>query len=155
MGRADLAERIDTGEHRMDSIEQRLDASYALLSTQIQQSRRENDDAHLAMRTEFSEGIPALRGELTAMRTDVAGELEAVRTEFSEGKSALRGEIMAVRTDVAEQFSATQAVTQSRFEKLETALVDGFRDTRRFMMILHEEVLSRIALLGEDRPSSS
>jgi len=137
MRRADLAERIDTVEHRMDSIEQRLDASYALLSTQILQSRRENDDAHLAMRTEFSEGISALRGEFTAMRTDVAGEFKAVRTE------------------VAAQFSATQAVTQSRFEKLETALAAGLSETRRFMMILHEEVLSRIALLGEGRPSSS
>ena len=137
MRRADLAERIDTVEHRMGSIEQRLDASYASLSTQILQSRRENDDAHLAMRTEFSEGMSTLRGEFTAMRADVAGEFKAVRTE------------------VAEQFAATQAVTLSRFEKLETALADGLKETRRFMMILHEDLLSRIALIGEGRPSSS
>ena len=137
MRRADLAERIDTVEHRMGSVEQRLDASYASLSTQILQSRRENDDAHLAMRTEFSEGMSTLRGEFTAMRADVAGEFKAVRTE------------------VAAQFSATQAVTQSRFEKLETALADGLKETRRFMMILHEDLLSRIALIGEGRPSSS
>jgi hypothetical protein len=137
MRRADLAERIDTVEHRMGSIEQRLDASYTSLSTQILQSRRENDDAHLAMRTEFSEGMSTLRGEFTAMRADVAGEFKAVRTE------------------VAEQFAATQAVTLSRFEKLETALADGLKETRRFMMILHEDLLSRIALIGEGRPSSS
>ena len=148
MRRADLAERIDTVEHRMGSVEQRLDASYASLSTQILQSRRENDDAHLAMRTEFSEGMSTLRGEFTAMRADVAGEFKAVRTEVA-------GEFKAVRAEVAEQFAATQAVTLSRFEKLETALADGLKETRRFMMILHEEVLSRIALLGEDRPSSS
>ena len=137
MRRADLAERIDTVEHRMGSVEQRLNASYASLSTQILQSRRENDDAHLAMRTEFSEGMSTLRGEFTAMRADVAGEFKAVRTE------------------VAEQFAATQAVTLSRFEKLETALADGLKETRRFMMILHEDLLSRIALIGEGRPSSS
>jgi hypothetical protein len=93
MRRADLAERIDTVEHRMDSIEQRLDASYALLSTQILQSRRENDDAHLAM--------------------------------------------------------------HARFETLEAALAEGLGETRRFMRVLHEEVLSRIALIGEGRPASS
>jgi hypothetical protein len=126
MRRADLVERIDTVEHRVDSMEQRLDTSFNALSTQIVQSRRENDDAHFAMRTEFSQGISALRGEFTAMRTDVA-----------------------------EQFSATQAVTLSRFEKLETALADGLSETRRFMMVLHEDILSRIALIGEGRPSSS
>jgi hypothetical protein len=81
--------------------------------------------------------MSTLRGEFTAMRADVAGEFKAVRTE------------------VAEQFAATQAVTLSRFEKLETALADGLKETRRFMMILHEDLLSRIALIGEGRPSSS
>jgi len=115
MRRADLAERIDIVEHRMDSIEQRLDASYTALSTQILHSRRENDAAHLATRTEFSQGMSALRSE----------------------------------------FSATQSVTLSRFEKLETALADGLDETHRFMRVLHEDTLSRIALLGEGRPSSS
>jgi hypothetical protein len=137
MRRADLAERIDSVEQRMDSIEQRLDASYTSLSTQILQSRRENDDAHSAMRTEFSLSMSALRSEFLVMRTDVAGEFSAMRAE------------------VAGQFSATQAVTLSRFEKLETALADGLDETRRFMRVLHEDVLSRIALLGEGRPSSS
>ena len=96
MRRADLAERIDAVEHRMDSIEQRLDASYASLSTQILQSRRENNDALLAMR----------------------------------------------------------AVTLARFEKLETALADGLDETRRFMRVLCEDILSRITLLGEGRSFS-
>jgi hypothetical protein len=34
-------------------------------------------------------------------------------------------------------------------------LVDGLEDSRRFMMILHEEVLSKFRLIGEGRPTSS
>jgi len=44
----------------------------------------------------------------------------------------------------------------------ETAIVDlrgaireGDEESRRFMMILHEEVLSKFRLIGEGRPSSS
>jgi len=101
MRRADLAERIDTVEHRMDSMEQRLDASFNALSTQILQSRRENDVAHLALRTE------------------IAGEFSTMRTHF------------------------------------ETALSNGLAENRHYMRVLYEDILSRIALLGEGRLSSS
>ena len=115
MGGADLAERIDTVEHRMDSMEQRLDASFNALSTQILESRRENDAAHSAMRTEFAR-------DMSTFRTEVAGEFSDVRV---------------------------------RFEKLEIALANGLEDNRRFMMIVHEDTLARIALIGEGWPSSS
>ena len=97
MRSADLAERIDTVEHRMDSMERRLDASFNALSTQILQSRRENEVAHLAM-----------RADMNAMGTDLRGEIR-----------------------------------------------EGDKETRRFMMILHEDTLSKIALIGEGRRSSS
>ena len=55
MSRADLAGRISTVEHRMDSIEQRLDASFSALSTQIVQSNRETRDTILAtLRSEMA-----------------------------------------------------------------------------------------------------
>jgi len=97
MRRADLAERIDTVEHRMDSMEQRLDASFNALSTQILQSRRESNDAVLGLRV-----------GMKALGTD-----------------------------------------------LRTAIREGDEESRRFMMILHEEVLSKFRLIGEGRPSSS
>ena len=108
MRNADLAERIDTVEHRMDSMEQRLDASFNALSTQILQSRRENDVAHLAMRAEMNAMGTALRAEMKAQGTDLRG-----------------------------------------------AIREGDEETRRFMMILHEDTLSKIALIGEGRRSSS
>ena len=113
MGSADLAGRIDTVEHRMDSMELRWDESFAALRTQILQSDCETREAILAtLRGEVA-------GEFSAMRTEVAGEFSMQRAHF------------------------------------ETALANGQDETRRYMKVLYEDILSRIALLGEGRPSSS
>ncbi len=124
MGSADLAGRIDTVEHRMDSMELHWDESFAALSRQILQSDCETREAILA----------TLRGE-------VVGEFSAMRTEVA-------GEFSAMRTEVAGEFSMQRA-------HFETALANGQDETRRYMKILYEDILSRIALLGEGRPSSS
>ena len=68
MRTADFAGRIDTVEHRMDSMDQRLDASFATLTAQILQSRRETNEAILAVRTDLSRDISDLRGEVSDLR---------------------------------------------------------------------------------------
>ena len=146
MGSADLAGRIDTVEHRMDSMELRWDESFAVLRTQILQSDCETREAILAtLRGEVA-------GEFSAMRTEVAGEFSAMRTEVAEKFSVMRtevaGEFSAMRTEVAGEFSMQRA-------HFETALANGQDETRRYMKVLYEDILSRIALLGEGRPSSS
>ena len=140
MSRAGLAERIDNVEQRMDSMEQRLDASFNALSTQILESRRENDGAHSAMRTEFAR-------DMSTFRTEVAGEFSTMRAGFESLEAAIGDS----RGEVTGQFSDVRV----RFEKLEIALANGLEDSRRFMMIVHEDTLARIALIGEGRPSSS
>jgi hypothetical protein len=105
MSRADLARRISTVEHRMDSIEQRLDASFAALSTQIVQSNRETRDTFLA----------TLRSEMATMGGSLRGDMEAMRVSLREEIYALHG------------------LTVHRFEKLEKALADSVDETRRFM----------------------
>jgi len=67
---ADLASRIDAGEQWMDAIEERVDASFALLSSQILQSRRETTDAILAIQTDFSGVIATVRRVYGAVKTD-------------------------------------------------------------------------------------
>ena len=122
MRTADVARRVETVEHQMATIEERLDASYSALSTQILQSRREGKEALLATRDE-------LRGEIAATRDELRGEIAATRSE-------LRGEM------------------QAGFARLEKMLADGLDETRRFMKVLYEDTLSRIALLAEHRPHS-
>jgi len=123
MRRADLAERIDTVEHRMDSMEQRLDASFNALSTQILQSRRETGDA-----------ILGLRGEMKVLGADLRAEMKVLGTDL---RTAIREGDEALGTD------------------LRIAIREGDEERRRFMRILHEDVLSRFTLIGEGRPSSS
>ena len=141
MSRADLAGRISTVEHRMDSIEQRLDASFAALSTQILQSNRETRDTILA----------TLRSEMAAMGVGLRGDMEALGGTLRSEISGLRGDMEALGGSLREEMYALHGLTVLRFEKFETALVDGLDETRRFMRILHEDTLSRIALLGEGR----
>jgi hypothetical protein len=128
MRRAGLAERIDAVEHRMDSMEQRLDASFNALSTRILQSNAETREAILA----------TLRGE-------VAGEFSAMRARSDRLETAiadLRGEMTAQGTDMRGEMKAETA-------DLRLAIREGDEETRRFMLILHEETLSKIALLAE------
>jgi hypothetical protein len=95
MNRADLAGRIDVVEHRMDSIEQRLDASFAALSAQVVQSHRETRD---------------------------------------ESAVTLCDECLALLED-----------RNRCFDRLDAALAEN----RRLMLVLHEEVMSQLALLEE------
>jgi hypothetical protein len=128
MNRAALVERFDAVEHRMDSIEHRLDVSFAALSTQSVQSHRETRDEITA----------TLRGEMGALG-------EALRAEAQETSATLRGEMRMMGGDLHDEMYALHGLTNDRFDKLEAAVAE----TRRFMLILHEEVLSRIALIGE------
>ena len=124
MNRSDLAGRIVTVEHRMDSIERRWDASFAAFTTQILQSNRETREEILA----------TLRGEMQTLGGELRGEMEALGASLRDEMHTLHG------------------ITVRRFEKLETALAEGDDETRRFMKILHEDTLNRIALLSEGWP---
>jgi hypothetical protein len=159
MSRADLAGRIDTVEHRMDSIEHRLDASFAAFSTQILQSNRETRDAILAtLRSEMETMGGTLRDEIAAMGSSLRSEMETMggtlRDEIAAMGSSLRSEMETMGGTLRDEMYALHGITVCRFERLETALADGLGETRRFMKVLHEDTLSRIALLAEGRPPS-
>jgi hypothetical protein len=162
----------------MDSMEERLDASFALLSSQILQSRLETNGAISAMRVEMSEEFATVRresaGEFAAVRSEMedgfalvrsetAGEFAAVRSEMQGGFAAMRSEMSeefaAVRRESAGEFaavrsemSATRDDMQDGFEKLESALVAGLADARSSMLVLHEDLVNRIKVLGEAWP---
>jgi hypothetical protein len=168
MNRADLAGRIDVVEHRMDSMEHRLDASFAALSSQIVQSHRETrDEIAATLRGEMRAFGEALRGEMRAMGESLRGEIgttaEGLRGEMRAMGDALRGEMGSLGEDLRgemremggalhQEMHTLNGGTNHRIDKLEAAMVQGFAEERRFTLILHEEVLSRITLIGEGRP---
>ena len=88
------------------------------------------------------------------------------RMEILEGKveelarlpdrmAALELQIVQFRAEVRAEFSATREELRQEFRQeirqLRGEMVEGDEETRRFMRVLHEEVLSRIVLLAEGR----
>ena len=59
--------------------------------------------------------------------------------------SAVELQIVHLRSEMHKQFSVVR-------EELRTEIRAGDEETRRYMRLLHEEVLSRIATIQESRP---
>jgi hypothetical protein len=59
----------------------------------------------------------------------------------------LRGEMHEMGGALHQEMHRLDGSTNHRFDRVEAVVAE----TRRFMLVLHEEVLSRIALIGEDR----
>jgi len=157
MNRSDLAGRIVTVEHRMDSIERRWDASFAAFTTQILQSNRETRQEILAtLRGEMEVSGGTLRGEMEVLGENLRSEMQTLganlRGEMQTLGGELRGEMQTLGASLRDEMHTLHGITVRRFEKLETALAEGDDETRRFMKILHEDTLNRIALLGEGWP---
>jgi signal transduction histidine kinase len=78
---------------------------------------------HDDLRTEFHGELHGIRGELHGLRGELhglRGELDGLRDELHETRDVLRSEIRA-----------------------------GDEETRRYMRVLHEDLIVRIAALGD------
>lgn len=106
-------------------------------------------------RVDRLDGLP---GEVTALRQDMNTQFVALRADMDAGFVAVRAEMdagfVAVRADMDVRFDAVHQVLIS----LQTQITDNQRtleatigDNRRYALVLHEEVISRIATLGEGR----
>lgn len=72
--------------------------------------------------------------------------------QLPERVTALEAQIVQLRDEMRVEFSATRAETRAGDERmiqtLRQEIRDGDEETRRFMRILHEEVLERMKFLG-------
>ena len=94
MNRSDLAGRIVTVEHRMDSIERRWDASFAAFTTQILQSNRETRQEILAtLRGEMEVSGGTLRGEMEVLGENLRGEMQTLGANLRGEMQTLGGEL--------------------------------------------------------------
>ena len=119
MAQKSLEERVDMLERRVEILEQLPDRVTAV-EQQIVYLRDE-------MRAEFS----ATRAEARAGDDSV---VRTLREEIQQVTQTLRDEIR----------ESSEQVTQM----LRQEIRDGDEETRRFMRVLHEEVIERIRLLG-------
>jgi hypothetical protein len=93
----------------------------------------------LAARVENHEERLALLEALPARVTGVELQIRQLRTEMGEQFSAIRQELRV-------EIKAEGEVVRS---ELRRQIRDGDEETRRYMRVLHEEVLARIATIQE------
>ena len=91
----------------------------------------------------LDERVTRVEGEILHLRTDMRGEFSAMRAEMAtkkdlaEGLAAVRAEIGALRDEVREDIAG-----------LGRDMVALFETTQRQMRMLYEDVVARIAALG-------
>jgi predicted nucleic acid-binding Zn-ribbon protein len=110
---------------RVESLERRV-TSLETLPERMDRVESQIVQLRKEMRDEFSEVRKELRGEINALGTTLRGEIDALGT-------ALREEMAAHVKTLREEIRA------------------GDEDTRHLMRVLHEEVISRFALMEEGR----
>jgi hypothetical protein len=104
--------------------------------------------ADVARRVEMVEQrMDTMEGRLDASYSALSAQILQSR---QEGKEAL----FATRDDLRGEIAATRDEMQAGFARFEKMLADGLEETRRVMKVLYEDILSRIALLAENRPNS-
>jgi hypothetical protein len=164
-----LSDRVERLEQTVEGL-QTLPAQVAVLGervgsveTQIVQLRGEMrvefSDVRTEMRTEFADVRSEMRTEFGAVRDEMRTEFAAVRSEMQTGFAAVRSEMQtesaAVRGDMDERFAGARDdmliglanVTNELRHEIRESAEEGQRRSR----VLFEEVLGRIAALGENR----
>jgi len=107
--------------------------------------------------------VAALRGNVTALRGDIT-ELQGDVTQLKVDMTEVRGDITQLKRDMTEvrgalsdgggaliNVGAEFAVVRAEFAAVREEIRTGDEETRRQMRVLHEEVISRIALVAEGR----
>ena len=100
------------------------------------------------------ERLETLPGEVHALRDDMNAQFAALRADMDAGFVSVRADMNAglasVRADMDVRFDAVEQVLIS----LHTQLADQKTEIQAVgsrMLALHEEVISRIAAIGEGR----
>jgi len=142
-----VIERVEILERNVELFEA-LPARVSALESQIVQLRSEMRDEFSAVRGEMRDEFAAVRGEMRA------GFL-AVRDEFAAVRGEMRDEFAAVRGEMRDEFAAVRGEMAGMRDSLLTVLRaeirEGDEETRRYMRVLHEDLVARITLLQNGR----
>ena len=131
-----VIERVEILERNVELFEA-LPARVSALESQIVQLRSEMRDEFSAVRGEMRDEFAAVRGEMRAGFLAVRDEFAAVRGEMRDEFAAVRGEMAGMR--------------DSLLTVLRAEIREGDEETRRYMRVLHEDLVARITLLQNGR----
>jgi hypothetical protein len=94
------------------------------------------------------ERVGAVELQIVQLRDEMRVEFSAIRQKFSAEFSAVRQEFSAECSAIRQE---TVGMGASLREELQAEIRAGDEETRRYMRVLHEDVIARIATLGEGR----
>lgn len=120
------------------TIENRVEA----LELQVSELRGEGDR------------VPRIESQIVQLHTEMHDGFSAIHTEMRDRFAAVDAEFVAVRTEMRERFAAVDAefvaVRREMREGVDALRVEirtGDEETRRFMRVLHEDLVGRIATI--------
>ena len=94
-----------------------------------------------------------MSAESLEIRMDRLERRVEILEQLPERVTALEVQIVQLRDEMRSEFSATQALIQAGDQGVITTLREEIRDgdeeTRRYMRVLHEDLVGRIAALKE------
>ncbi|CAN5365890.1 hypothetical protein BH23ACI1_BH23ACI1_14340 [soil metagenome] len=137
-------------EFRLESLERRV-TNLELLPARIDDLASQILHLRTEMRAEFSAVRGEVAGQGTTLRQEIAEQGGMLRQEMAEQGGMLRQELAEqggmLRQEMAEQGAALRDEFRSDLRRE----IDGLAT---HMRVLHEEVIARIALLGDAAPQA-
>lgn len=85
--------------------------------------------------------VTAIEGQIVHLREEMHDGFAAIRQEMRSEVGGLRGEVAELRGEVAG--------LRGEVGDLRGEIRSGDEETRRFMRVLHDEVIARVAAIGE------
>lgn len=89
----------------------------------------------------FDAGIASVESKIAQLRDEMQMEFSAILDAIEAGDEQ-------VRRELTERFATGLESVRTELRK---EIRDGDEETRRYMRVLHEDLVARIALLGETR----
>ena len=145
-----LSDRVEHLEKTVEGL-QRLPADVAALGERVGSVETQILQLRTEMHVEFSDVRSEMRTEFAAVRSEMQAGLASVKTE-------LRQEIAELRGEMHEGFASSRDDMLLGLANVTSELGRQIRETaeegKRHSRMLFEEVLGRIATLGEHRDAS-
>ena len=94
--------------------------------------------------------VAGLESQVLQLRDEMRAGFSAIRSEF---ETTIRSALAAFRDEFRVEMRAEMhAEVHARGETLRGEIRAGDEETRRYMLVLHEDLVARISVIGEGQP---
>ena len=95
------------------------------------------------------ERLERLPARIDAIELQILRFRDEVRREFSETREELRGEMRELHAQAIDRISLTEQALLHEMSQLDERAASRNVETRRIMRVLYEDLIARIATIGE------